>query len=100
MKILGLSKLRPGATPAQVRAHLSAEAHRAWELYQQGIFREMYTCQDRPGAAVVLECESVEAAREVINSLTLVQEGLTEFDLIPLGYFKTLELLIESKEKV
>lgn len=98
MKILGLSKLRPGATLEQVRAHLPAEAHHAWELYKQGIFREMYTCQDRPGAVVILECETVEAAREVINSLTLVKEGLTEFDLIPLGYFKSFELLIQSHE--
>lgn len=98
MKILGISKLRPGATPDQVRSHLPAEARHAWELYRQGIFREMYTCQDRPGAVVILECESAEAARETINSLTLVKEGLTEFDLIPLGYFKSFELLIQSHE--
>lgn len=96
MKILGLSRLVPGASQEKVKATLVSEARRGWELYKAGVFREMYTRQDRPGAVVVLECATLDAARDVIGSLPLVQEGLIEFDLIPLGYFRSLELLIEQ----
>ncbi len=54
------------------------------ELYQAGFIREAYQRQDRAGAVMMLESSSVEEARAQINSLPLVESGLTEFELIPL----------------
>lgn len=96
MKLLALTKVAPGATQEIIQANLEAEAWRGWELYKAGIFREMYTRKDRPGAVLVLECDSVEAAREVVDTLPLVQAGQLEIELIPLGYFQSFERLIET----
>lgn len=84
MKILALEHELPGATAEQFQRHARAEALRAWELHQQGIIRELYFRADRNEAVLVLECESVDAARAALSSLPLVERGLIHFELIPL----------------
>ena len=84
MKILAIEQETPGATAEQFKLHLKAEAARAWELYQAGVFREMYFDRDRHTAVIMLECADVEQARQVLDTLPLVQAGLITFDVIPL----------------
>ena len=85
MKILAIEKEVPDVTEEQFRPHLrKAEAAKVWELYQAGVFRELYFRQDWPGAVLILECADAEEARKVLNTLPLVKEGLIAFDVLPL----------------
>lgn len=84
MKILALERELPGATPEQFGQHRHAEAARVWELHQEGTIRELYFRADRHDAVLVLECESIEHAEQVLTTLPFVSHGLTKFDLIPL----------------
>jgi muconolactone delta-isomerase len=84
MKILALEHELPVATAEEFQQHSRAEALRAWELHQQGIIRELYFRADRSEAALVLECADVEAARQALATLPLVENGLITFELIPL----------------
>ena len=93
MKILALSKRPPGVTAEQLQPHQVSEARRVWELHRDGVFREMYFRRDRPGAVVVLECASVEEARQSLGTLPMVAAGVLDFDVIPLGPFLPLENL-------
>ena len=93
MKILAIEQELPGAVPQDFQTHGKAEARRAWQLYQEGIFREMYFRQDQPSAILILECESVEQAEEILNTLPLVKAGLIAFDLIPLKAYPGFERL-------
>jgi muconolactone delta-isomerase len=63
---------------------LQAEAQRAWELYQEGIVRELYFRADRTEAVILLECDSVEEAAAALDTLPLVQAGLVAFEFLPL----------------
>ena len=85
MKILAIEKEVPGLTAEDFKPHLKAEAVKVWELYQAGVFRELYFRQDRSEAVLILECADVEDAKQVLNTLPLVKEGLSTFDIIPLG---------------
>ena len=85
MKILAIEKEVPGLSPEDFKPHLTAEAARAWELYQAGVFRELYFRQDRPEAVLILECADVEEAEEILNTLPLVKAGLITFEIIPLA---------------
>jgi muconolactone delta-isomerase len=85
MKILAIEKEVPDLTTEDFKPHLKAEAVKVWELYQAGVFRELYFRQDRSEAVLILECADVEDANEVLNTLPLVKEGLITFDIIPLG---------------
>lgn len=55
--------------------------------------REMHFRQDRPGVAIIAECESVEAAREALRQFPLAQAGLIDWEVIPLGPFLNWEML-------
>lgn len=84
MKILALEHELPGAT-ADAFQHLGQEeAHKAWDLHQAGLIRELYFRADESRAVLVLECESVDAASKILGELPFVREGLISFELIPL----------------
>ena len=87
MKILAMEIEVRGARDEEFWPLLKAEAYRAWELYQAGVFRELYFREDRHAAVLVLECATLEEAREALESLPLVQAGLIAFDLIPLAAY-------------
>ncbi|MDY6868682.1 MAG: muconolactone Delta-isomerase family protein [Chloroflexota bacterium] len=84
MVILAIEREVPDVTGEEFRPHLKEEAVRVWELYQAGVFRELYFRQDQPSAVLVLECADIEEARQVLNTLPLVKEQLIAFDIIPL----------------
>jgi muconolactone delta-isomerase len=85
MKILALERELPGATAEAFQPLLKPEAARVWELTRSGILRESYFDRDRHTAVLVLECDDVEGARDVLSSLPMVAAGLIEFDIIPLA---------------
>jgi muconolactone delta-isomerase len=84
MKILAIEHELPNATAEQFQQRAHAEALRAWELHQQGIIRELYFRDDRNEAVLVLECDDLETARQILATLPLVEHGLITFELIPL----------------
>jgi hypothetical protein len=48
------------------------------------VIRELYFRDDRAEAVLVLECDTVDRARQALAALPLVARGLIDFDLIPL----------------
>lgn len=84
MRILAIERECPGASPDAFAPLLAPEAARAWELHQAGVVRELYFRADEHAAVLLLECASVEEARNELATLPLVQAGLITFDVIPL----------------
>lgn len=99
MRILAIEKEAPGVTGEDFQPHLIAEAARAWELYQTGVFREMYFREDRPEAVLMLECADVEEAERVLSTLPLVKAGLIAFEIIPLAPYPGFARLFAEKEE-
>ena len=85
MKILAIERELPGANAAAFQQLGRAEAAAAWDLYQSGILRELYFCQDRPSAVLILECADTAAAAEALANLPMVKAGLITFDLTALA---------------
>jgi hypothetical protein len=96
MQILAIDKFLPGTTMDNVEPHLKEEMVVTWGHYKQGKIRELYFRQDTPGVVLMMECSSLEEARELIDELPLVKASLIEFELIPLGPFEPLEALFKS----
>ena len=84
MKILAIEREMPAVADEQFQPYLKAEAARVWELYQAGLLRELYFDQNRHAAVLMLECASVDEARQALDTLPLVLEGLITFELLPL----------------
>ena len=98
MKILAIEKELQRVSEDGFKSHLNAEAARVWELYQTGVFRELYFRQDMGSAVLVLECADVEEARGVLNTLPLVKEGLIDFDIIPLVPYPGFSRLFQQEK--
>lgn len=87
MKLLCLDIPMPGVTPEKYQPHLLDETRHGWQLYKSGIVRDIYFRQDRPGVAILAECDSVEAARQYLSEFPLAKAGLIDWEIIPLGPF-------------
>jgi hypothetical protein len=98
MKILAIEKELRGVSRDRLKPHLKAEAERVWELYQGGLFRELYFWNDRASAVLVIECTDVEEAREALNTLPLAKEGLIAFDIIPLAPYPGFSRLFQPEK--
>ena len=99
MKILAIERELPGATAEAFQPLLKPEARRVWELYQAGVVREFYFNSDCHTAVLVLECQDVAEARQVLAGLPLVENGLIEFEIIPLVAYPGFERLFAAPEK-
>jgi hypothetical protein len=100
MQILAIDKIRQGVTPAMLEPHLPQELGATIQLYLQEKIRTFYFRKDRPGVVFILECETVQEAKETLAALPLVQEQLLDFDLIPIGPLTPLGLLTKKLQTV
>ena len=97
MRILVLPKPVEGVTREAMMPHADAEIRAVWDLYAQGIARELYERRDEPGRVLMmLESPSVEAARDALATLPFARLRLIDFDLIPLGPFHGLARLFQA----
>ncbi len=68
---------------------LEAEAERARELYGEGVYRQMWSRQDSPGAVILIEAGSADDARAALDTLPLTQKGMLLIDsVIPLTPYR------------
>lgn len=96
MRILALEYESPSADPDLMEAYLAAEARRVLELTQAGIIREIYFRAEKREAVLILECANAQEARDVLQTLPLVQAGLIAFEVIPLVPYNGFSRLIEE----
>jgi len=85
MKILALEHEKETAHAADFAPHLKDEAAHVWRLQQSDLVREVYFNAKQHTAVLILECVSLEEAREALDQLPLVKAGLIDFELIELA---------------
>lgn len=93
MKILAIEQEEQGVVEEQFQPHLEAEAAAVWQLYQNGVIRELYFRKDREEAVFVLECATTSEAKKALGTLPLVKAGLISFEFIPLKAYPGFERL-------
>jgi len=85
VQVLAIERAVSGvADDAFTAAVLMAEAEHLWELHLAGVVRQSFFRADRHEAVLMLEADSPEAARAVLNTLPLVSAGLIDFEVVPL----------------
>jgi len=100
MQILAIDKISEGVTAAVLEPHLPQELAATVQLYLQEKIRTFYFRKDRAGVVFIMECESVEEAKEILAGLPMVQEKLLDFDLIPVGPLMPLGRLLKNPSKI
>ncbi len=91
MKILVFAQRHAEISTEQMRPHFKAEVEAVWDLYSQGVVREFYTRADQGGPAILtVESESLDAAKQALQKLPLVEMKMLDLDFIPLAPFHSL----------
>jgi hypothetical protein len=96
MKVLAIGRLRQGADAHQIARRARDEMRALWQLYRDGIVREMYS-PGGPGSVLVIEVAAREEAEALLASLPLAAEGIIDFELIELRPFSGLEALFAGQ---
>ena len=96
MKLLAIGRLRQGADAGEIARYASQEMHALWQLYRDGVVREMYS-PGAPGAVLVLETAARKEAEAALASLPLAADGLIVFELIELHPFSAFEVLFAAQ---
>jgi hypothetical protein len=98
MKVLAVGQPRAGIDArAAIAPHAREELAVLWRLYATGTVREMYSPHG-PGAVLVLETESIAAARVALGELPLVANEIVDFELIELLPFAAFASLFAAPE--
>jgi hypothetical protein len=90
MKILAIEKEIESADWGNQEEILCKEAQRVYELYLSGNLREIYFTHKNI-AVLILECDNIENATELLNTLPLVQKGLIAFNIMQLNPYTGFE---------
>jgi hypothetical protein len=77
---------------AEVATHADAELRALWQLYRDGVVREMYS-PGGPGAILVLESESVQEADRLVSELPLISAGVMALEVSELRPFAAIDML-------
>ena len=93
MKILAIGRRPEGVAPADFARYQQAELRQAWQLYGDGVIREMYTRTDAPNVVLMMEAPDLGQARAAIDGLPMVAAGVLTFDLMALGPFLHFQAL-------
>jgi muconolactone delta-isomerase len=85
MQFLTLCRRRTEAfADADFATLIDDEIQRARALYVDGFIRQIWHRGDILGACILVESDSEEHAREVLDTLPLVEAGMLEITIIPL----------------
>jgi hypothetical protein len=96
MRLLAIGRPRDGADVHQIARYAREEMRALWQLYRDGVVREMYS-PGQPGAVLVLETAARKDAETALAGLPLAAGGLIGFELIQLDPFSAFEVLFADQ---
>jgi 5-methylthioribose kinase len=93
MKILAIEKENEITDWTREKETLEQEASHVYKAYLSGFVREIYF-NEHKNAVLILECDSIEKARELLDGFPLVSKKLVSFELMQLapysGYLRLI----------
>jgi hypothetical protein len=97
VKVLAMGRARGGAGWEDIVPYVSEEARHVWELYESDQVREFYLrADDLPGVVLILECDDLAEAEQIVAALPVLKAGLLDFEVIPLRPYVGLRQLFDD----
>jgi hypothetical protein len=97
VKVLAIGRAQTGIRWEHIAPYVSEEARSVWELYESDQVREFYLRGDhRPGVVLVFESDDVSEAERLVAALPIVEAGLLDFEVIPVGPYIGFRELFED----
>jgi hypothetical protein len=96
MQILVITQDAPGAGWEGKDEILRDEARHVWALQQQGVIRSIWFTDPGRDAVILMECESIQAARKIVDDFPLVRHGLIVYTATGLTPYDGYERLFRT----
>ena len=96
MKILAIEKELKDVDWSNKSCILEQEARHVHELYISEYLREIYFNEDN-NAVLIMECKSLEHAKEILDELPLVKEKLIKFKIMQLNPYTGYKRIIKKE---
>ncbi|MGA7315567.1 MAG: hypothetical protein WBX22_16500 [Silvibacterium sp.] len=92
--VLVIQTVKQGVTAQQVMAVMPAEIRATVKLYLDGKIREWYSRGDGKGVVVLVEAQTEDEARAILETLPLAKEQLMDTEYVPVGPLMPMRMLI------
>src|ERR1700679_1956584 len=96
MKVLAIASVTKPLSPEQQQQLMPNEVPATLKLYLDGKIEQFFHRKDAPGVIFIMNVESLEEARTVVDALPLAVAGFTKFELMHIGPLAPLGLLIKG----
>ena len=93
-EVMVILTAKPGVTPDQIVKIMPAEIRATLKLYLDGTIRQWYSRGDGRGVIFLIDAETVDDARAVVDTMPLSNENLMDHEYIPVGPLMQLTALI------
>jgi hypothetical protein len=98
-EVLVIQTAKPGVTPEQIQqivAIMPAEIRATVKLYFDGKIRQWYSRGDGKGVIFLVDANTVDEARALMETLPLAKTNLMDHEYIPVGPLMPLRALMGS----
>jgi len=92
--VLVIQTPRQGVTAQQVMAVIPAEIRATVKLYLDGKIREWYSRGDGKGVIFLVDAQTEDDARAIMETLPLAKEQLMDHEYIPVGPLMPMRALL------
>jgi len=93
-RVLAILTVNKGITQDQIMKVMQTEVRDTLRLYLDGKISQWFARGDGKGVVFLLDCTSVEEAKNILEALPLAKENLASFEYMPLGPLTPLRLLL------
>ena len=93
-EVMVIQTVKQGVTRQQIMALIPAEIRATVKLYLDGKIRQWYSRGDGKGVIFLVDAETEDEARAIMETLPLAKEQLLDDEYIPVGPLMPLRALM------
>jgi hypothetical protein len=93
-EVLVIQTARQGVSPQQIMAVMPSEVRATVKLYFEGKIRQWYSRGDGKGVVFLVDAQTEDEARALMEKLPLAKEHLMDHQYIPVGPLMPLRALM------
>ncbi|MRW86072.1 hypothetical protein GJ698_18540 [Pseudoduganella sp. FT26W] len=97
MKVLAIGAIVKPVSDQQRAEIMPKEVPHTLQMYLDGVIEQFWFRQDKPGPVFLMNVDSTEQAKSVIDLMPIVAAGFAQYEFIPVGPLAPLGLLIQGK---
>ncbi len=97
MKVFAIGSIVKPLPDDQREEIMGREVPHTLRLYLEGPIEQFWFRGDRPGPIFLMEVDSIEAAKAVVDQMPIVVGGFAAYDYIPVGPLAPLGRLIAGQ---